>query len=199
QELDDNCRTILDEIDKIIATMEIIGETAFPPSLTDVKARARRVHRMVAGLWESDRTVGRLQAQVWTDAGGGKVRLRQGDAVTVFIRVNKPCYLHLVCRLSAGAWVIPDYRYWNFYFDENSVNKDLALPDVFIVTPPLGTDTLQAIVSEGQWPRCEYIPSVFEGEDYLAIPQSFVAAHSTYFDGDSSEVSIRSISISTYR
>ena len=196
QEMDNECQNILDKIDTIISAMEIIGETSFLPTLTAIKARVLQTHRLVAGyLTGSDHS---LRVSLWTSEGMDKVLLERGSFLTVFVRVNKPCYLHLLCRLGGNFWTIPAYRYWNFYLDEKSVGCDFALPDSFTATLPAGTDTLQAIVSDTPWALCEFLPTEIAGEDYLIIPRSCVPSNIKDNDSTSNALSVRSVLITTH-
>jgi hypothetical protein len=134
----------------------------------------------------------------WTSAGAGSVRLVPGEAIAVFARVNKPCYLHLVSRLSAGVWTVPDIRYWNLRLDESKAGKDYTLPDSFLASGPAGTDTLVAVVSKEKWPECENLrPMAVSGEEYLVVGQSCVLSRTAAFSGTPDSASVRSILVTT--
>jgi len=196
QEQDDECQNILDKIDTILSAMEIIGEASFRPTLTAIRSRALEIHQLVAGYRTGSDFP--LRMSLWTSEGMDKVRLERGSFLTVFVRVNKPCYLHLLCRLGDNFWTIPGYRYWNFYFDEKSAGSDVALPDSFMAALPAGTDTLQAIVSEAPWALCEFMPTEIGGEDYLVIPRSCVPSNVKDRDGASNTFSTHSVLIMTH-
>ena len=48
---------------------------------------------------DSDESGERLELLFWTDRGEGDLVLRGGEELSVFVRVNRPCYL-LFCRRS---------------------------------------------------------------------------------------------------
>ena len=139
-----------------------------------------------------------LRIALWTSLGKENVRLRFGESLTFFVRVNKPCYLHLVLRLSNNSWTVPDYRYWNFYLEQKNINKDYALPDSFIAAYPIGSDTLQVIATEEQWPSCDYIPNVFSGEAYLVVPRSCIPPNFDKHNDPSNPAAASFIGITTY-
>ncbi|MDD5673756.1 MAG: LPP20 family lipoprotein [Chitinivibrionales bacterium] len=200
RELDGECWNTLDEIAKISATLEILGAAAPRERLTALKTRSLQLrHRVAERPAEADWGEGGLRLAFRTDAGGEKIRLRLGEIVTFFVRVNRPCYFHLLCRLSNSAWIIPDYRYWNYYFDKKYSNRDFALPDNFMANLPLGTDTVRAFISEEAWPDCDFSPRFFAGENYLAIPQGCIPAIVKNSDGTGNTDATHSILITTYR
>jgi hypothetical protein len=200
QDLDNECKNILDNIDSLKSIMEILGEPGVSEALAAIKQRASQLHRLVGEhLTGASITGDSLRVMLWTSEGRDNIRLHFGQLLTVFIRVNKPCYLHLLCRLSNNFWVIPDYRYWNFYFDQKNANKDYALPDKFIATYPLGTDTLWPIVSEKQLPICECQPRVIEGESYLVLPKSCIPENSNGTDRFSKASATGKVSIAIYK
>jgi hypothetical protein len=199
QESDNECKKTLDEIDAIRLAMELIGKSNFSEALTAIKARAAQLHRLVEEhLPGAVLSADSLRIALWTSLGKENVRLRFGESLTFFVRVNKPCYLHLVLRLSNNSWTVPDYRYWNFYLEQKNINKDYALPDSFIAAYPIGSDTLQVIATEEQWPSCDYIPNVFSGEAYLVVPRSCIPPNFDKHNDPSNPAAASFIGITTY-
>jgi len=199
QESDGECKRTLDEIDALRSAMELFGKSTFSEALTATKARASQLHRLVeehlpTAVFSADS----LRMALWTSLGKENVRLRFGQSLTFFVRVNKPCYLHLVLRLSNNSWTVPDYRYWNFYMEQKNINKDYALPDSFIATYPVGPDTLQVIATQEQWPSCDYFPNVFSGEAYLVVPRSCIPANFDKHNAPSNPAAASFIGITTY-
>ena len=199
QESDNECKNTLDEIDAIRSSMELFGTSTFSEALTAIKAKASKLHRLVEEHLPGPVLIAdSLRVALWTSIGKENVRLRFGQSLTVFVRVNKPCYLHLVLRLSNNSWTVPDYRYWNFYMEQKNIDKDYALPDSFIATYPVGSDTLRVIATEEQWSSCDYIPNVFSGEAYLVVPRNCIPANLDKHNGPWKSAADSFIGITTY-
>jgi len=116
-----------------------------------------------------------LSLETWTNRGAESIMLEGGDKVVVFVRVNKPSYLRFVYHLANGARVFPDKLYRNYYIDESKVNKVIALPDTFEVTPPFGSETMQMFASTQKFPDVALTKKVIDGEDYDVIDDDLPA------------------------
>lgn len=194
QELSGESQNVLDQIDGISALLELLGETP------DVKALASEKADILGRIPDPDGREGPLRLALWTSLGSGSVTLLSGEAMAVFTRVNKPCYLHLVCRLSVGTWVVPDQRYWNLRLDETKAGKDYVLPDSFFAARPPGTDTLVAVVSQEKWPVCEpFHKRSISGQEYLVVMHSCVPPRVSHSQGTPDSASIRSILVTTIK
>ncbi len=110
-----------------------------------------------------------LHLEAWTQLGEDNLLLEEGDAVVVYVRVNKPCYLRFIYHCANGMRVFPDPAYQNYYIDLNKVNKVIALPDTCIVSPPFGTETMQLFASTEKFPEITLVKKTVDGEEYDVI------------------------------
>ena len=194
QELSGESQNVLDQIDGITALLELLGETP------DVKALASEKADILGRIPDPEARNGPLRLALWTSLGSDSVALLSGEAMAVFARVNKPCYLHLVCRLSVGAWVVPDQRYWNLKLDETKTGRDYVLPDSFFAARPPGTDTLVAVVSQEIWPVCQPLQKrSISGQEYLVVMHSCVPARVLHSRDTPDSASTRSILVTTIK
>jgi hypothetical protein len=194
RELSQESQNVLEQIDVIVATLEQLGDAPDARALAGEKAG---VLGRIPDPFEQD---GPLRLALWTSLGGGNVRLLSGEGMAVFARVNKPCYVHLVCRLSTGIWVVPDERYWNLRMDETKSGRDYVLPDSFFATRPAGTDTLVAVASPEKWPECENLRrQVISGQEYLVVARPCVPQRASRLQGTPDSASLRSVLVTTKR
>ena len=194
RELSGESLNVLDQIDAIVAMLELLGDEP------DVAAIAAEKAGILGRIPDPEGGSGPLRLALWTSLGGGSVSLLSGEAMAVFARVNKPCFLHLVCRLSAGVWVVPDTRYWNLRLDETKSGKDYVLPDSFFATRPAGTDTLVAVASLEKWPECESLRrQVISGEEYLVVVRTCVPQLATRLQGTPDSASVKIVLVTTRR
>ncbi len=193
RELALQAQTVLDEIDAIAAVLEMVGDSL------DVAALATRKAEVFGRLIDADRPTGSLSFSLHTSKGDGNVTLLFGQSMVLSARVNKPCFLHLLCRLSVGVWILPGLRYWNLRLDESKIARDYVLPDSFYAKGPQGTDTLVAIVSDDQWPSCEFRRSIVAKEEYLAVSQSCIPLRALQIKYASDSNLVKRIPITTQR
>jgi hypothetical protein len=89
-----------------------------------------------------------LGLEIWTDRGSRSVILEEGEEITMAIRVTQPAYLQVVYHLANGMRVL---LYNDLFIDAAKVNKVVALPDTFVVSPPLGVEVLHAFASNEEF------------------------------------------------
>jgi hypothetical protein len=193
RELSEESQNILDQIDGITAMLELLGDAP------DVKALAAEKANVLGRIQDSEANSGPLRLLLWTSMGIDGVTLLSGESMAIFAHVNKPCFLHLVCRLSVGVWTVPDVRYWNLRLDETKAGKDYVLPDSFFATRPAGTDTLVAAVSQERWRECDFVRQLISGESYLVVAPSCVPPHALSKRGTPDSSSVKSIAVTTKR
>jgi hypothetical protein len=191
RELSEESQNVLDEIDGITAMLELLGD------VPDTKALAKGKADILGRIPDPEGNDGPLRLVLWTSTGAASVTLMPGEAMAVFARVNRPCYLHLVCRLSVGSWILPDARYWNLRLDESKTGRDYVLPDSFFATPPAGTDTLVAVASLEKWPECDYARQLISGEEYRVIAQSCIPVRVLFARATPDSGSVKSILVTT--
>lgn len=191
QEVSLESQNVLDQLDGIAAMLELLGDQPNENELASAKAD------ILARIPNSDQEKSAPCLSLWTNVGGYNVTLSSGEGMVIFARVNKPCYLHLVCRLSTGVWIVADDRYWNMKFDGARSGIDFALPDTFFATEPEGVDTLFAAVSLEKWPECEYSRQTIAGENYLVVAQTCVPTSALRVQGTPDSATVKTLIVVT--
>jgi hypothetical protein len=191
QEVSWESQNVLDQLDGIAAMLELLGDQPNENTLASAKAD------ILARIPNSGEERSLPHLSLWTSMGGQDLTLSSGEGMVIFARVNKPCYLHLVCRLSMGAWIVADDRYWNMKFDAAQTGIDVALPDTFFASSPEGIDTLVAAVSIGKWPDCKYSRQNIAGETYLVVAQSCIPAIALHAHGTPDSAAVKFLVVTT--
>jgi hypothetical protein len=191
QELSWESQNVLDQLDGIAAMLELLGDGPNPKSLASAKAD------ILARIPNSNEEKSVPRLTLWTSVGGHDVTLSNGEGMVIFARVSKPCYFHLMCRLSTGSWVVVDDRYWNMKFDAAHSGIDFALPDTFFATGPEGVDTLFAAVSLEKWPECEYSRQTIAGENYLVVAQACFPPSVLLTQGTPDSATVKTLAVVT--
>lgn len=132
------------------------GLAFLPPNLEQAQRDAR-------AFGHGQLSSGGLQVEAWTNRGTGNVVFTEGEAVTLGVRVNQPCYLQITYHLANGMRVL---LYQNYHIGPPLVNQAVALPDTFIVEEPLGAEVLHVFASSEPLPDTPV--SQWEGYDVLA-------------------------------
>jgi hypothetical protein len=85
-----------------------------------------------------------LTVEVWTDRGAENVLYRGSDTMSVFVRVNMPCYIQMIYHLADGQRTL---LYDSLYIDQSKVNKVVPIPQKFTCSEPFGAEVLQVLAS----------------------------------------------------
>ena len=112
---------------------------------------------------------GALRLEAWTSRGSRGIVVEEGDEVAIVVKVNKPCYLRYIHTLASGERIIPDILYENYFIDDTKVNKHLILPDIFIIKPPLGRESMEIFVSERPFGQLEIKTQMIHNEMYKVV------------------------------
>jgi hypothetical protein len=73
--------------------------------------------------------------------------------LSVFVRVNRPCYLLFLQTLSDGTVVIPDLIYQNYYLDVSRGGRLCSFP-IFHSPASFGSEILEVFFSDRPFLRC---------------------------------------------
>jgi hypothetical protein len=103
--------------------------------------------------------------------------LEDGDAITLYARVNKPCHLRFIYHLANGARVVPDPLYLNYTIGRDKVNKVVELPGEFEACAPFGSETMQFFASTVEFPELMLLTKVFDGEAYEVLADSLAQSN----------------------
>jgi len=82
----------------------------------------------------------KLSIELWTDKGKKPV-YKDGDEISIYFRVTKPCYVRLIYRMADGSAILLEN---NYIVSEKDINKKLSTPTQFIVGEPFGYELLTA-------------------------------------------------------
>ncbi len=124
-----------------------------------------------------DLVSGGLSLEVWTNRGADGLALADGDDITLYARVNKPCYLRFIYHLANGARVVPDPLYLNYAIGRDKVNKVVELPGEFEACAPFGSETMQFFASTVEFPEMAIVTRVFDGESYEVLGDSLAQSN----------------------
>lgn len=113
-----------------------------------------------------------LELMFWTSRGEGDLVLEEGEELSLFVKVNRPCYLIMLQTLPDGSLVIPDMIYQNYYLDKSKAGKTVQLPDIFQVTSPGGKGVLEVFVSDRPFPEMQIRWSKTGEKGYLTIEKN---------------------------
>jgi hypothetical protein len=84
---------------------------------------------------------GGLSLEVWTNKGIDNVIYTKDEIMTVYVRVNMPCYIRFIYHLASGERTL---LLDNYYIDDSKVNKVVQIPQQFQCDAPFGGEVLQA-------------------------------------------------------
>ncbi len=124
-----------------------------------------------------DLVSGALSLEVWTNRGADGLALEDGDAITLYARVNKPCHLRFIYHLANGARVVPDPLYLNYTIGDDKVNRVVELPGEFEACAPFGSETMQFFASTIEFPELMLVTQVFDGEEYEVLADSLAQSN----------------------
>ncbi len=83
---------------------------------------------------------GELQVDIITNKGQEGQIFTEGEAMKIFVRANRECYLRFVYHLADGNKVL---LLDNYYINRDKVNQMYELPYEFECAEPFGVETLQ--------------------------------------------------------
>ena len=92
---------------------------------------------------------GDLNLEVWTSKGNENLLFEENDTLSLYIRVNKKCYVRFIYHLADGSSVLllDDY-----YIGTDKINKVYRLPEEFICAEPFGAEVLQVNAQTEKFP-----------------------------------------------
>lgn len=109
---------------------------------------------------------GALRVEVWTDRGRERVHYTEGEAIRVFLRVNRPAWVRLVYVLSNGLTVPIDE---SFRVAADRAHTAIAYPGRLEVVAPFGVEMLHAAAYEEKPPPLATRVVEVAGERYEVI------------------------------
>jgi hypothetical protein len=83
-----------------------------------------------------------LNLEVWTNKGADNLIFTKGDRMSVYVRVNLPCYIRFIYHLASGGRTL---LLESYYIDDSKVNKVCQIPPGgdFECDAPYGSEVLQ--------------------------------------------------------
>jgi hypothetical protein len=83
-----------------------------------------------------------LNLEVWTNKGTDNLIFTKGERMTVYVRVNLPCYIRFIYHLASGERTL---LLDSYYIDASKVNKVCQIPPggEFECDAPYGSEVLQ--------------------------------------------------------
>ena len=126
---------------------------------------------------------GDLNLEVWTSKGNENLLFQEDEKLSLYIRVNKKCYVRFIYHLADGSSVLllDDY-----YIGTDKVNKVYKLPEDFICAEPFGAEVLQVNAQTEKFPpivtKKEY------GYDFITENLETVIRKNRGFKKDNDEV-----------
>ncbi len=105
-----------------------------------------------------------LNLEAWTNKGVDNLIFTKGERMTVYVRVNLPCYVRFIYHLASGERTLLEDSY---YIDDSKVNKVCQIPPggEFECDAPFGSEVLQVFARTEQF---DPVPTVEkDGYKYL--------------------------------
>ena len=105
---------------------------------------------------------GGLSLETWTNKGVENLIFTKGERMTVYVRVNMPCYVRFIYHLASGErTLLMD----SHYIDETKVNKVYQIPQEFECDAPYGGEVLQVFARTEEFDPVETVEK--DGYKYL--------------------------------
>ncbi len=105
---------------------------------------------------------GGLSLETWTNKGMDNLMFTKGEHMTVYVRVNMPCYVRFIYHLASGERTLLMDSY---YIDETKVNKVYQIPQDFECDAPFGGEVLQVFARTEEFDPVETVEK--DGYKYL--------------------------------
>jgi hypothetical protein len=105
---------------------------------------------------------GGLSLEVWTNKGMENLVFTKGERMTVFVRVNMPCYIRFIYHLASGERTL---LLNSQYVDESKVNKVYQISTDFECDAPFGGEVLQVFARTEEFEPIETVEK--DGYKYL--------------------------------
>ncbi len=105
---------------------------------------------------------GGLNLEVWTNKGVDNLMFTRGEHMTVYVRVNMPCYVRFIYHLASGERTLLMNSH---YIDETKVNKVYQIPQDFECDAPYGGEVLQVFARTEEFDPVETVEK--DGYKYL--------------------------------
>ena len=107
------------------------------------------------------------RVEVQTDRGARGIVSDEGEALSLYVRLNQPAWIHLIYILTSGDHV-PVTQEW--FIDEEKVNQLVEYPTSFEIVAPFGVEMIHALASNERPPKLVTREKVIDGEYYTVIP-----------------------------
>lgn len=157
-----NLRTVADS--KIIASAEQVVPVAVVRS-SNQSLKPQNFKEAFADQkdFKSGEVVGGgLSLEVWTNKGVDNLIFTKGEHMTVYVRVNMPCYIRFIYHLASGERTL---LLDSHYIDESKVNKVYQIPQEFECDAPFGGEVLQVFARTEEFDQVETVEK--DGYKYL--------------------------------
>ena len=153
---------------RLLASAEVVlAGSAVPAGLATRPANFERFAEDADKLAGGDVVSGDLRVEVRTDRGDRGIVYDEGEALSLYVRVNQPAWVRLIYVLTSGDHV-PITQEW--YIDEEKVNQLVEYPASFEIVPPFGVEMIHAMASSERPPKLVTRTTTIDGERYTVIP-----------------------------
>lgn len=88
-----------------------------------------------------------LSLEVITNKGNNSPIYANGDIMSLYVKVNRPCKVRFIYHMADGTKVL---LLDNYTLNANQVNKTVKVSQEFQCAPPFGIETLQAFAKTGR-------------------------------------------------
>jgi len=153
---------------RLLASAEVVlVGSAVPAGLATRPANFERFAEDADKLAGGDVVSGDLRIEVRTDRGSRGLVYDEGEALSLYVRVNQPAWVRLIYVLTSGDHV-PITQEW--YIDEEKVNQLVEYPASFEIVPPFGVEMIHAMASSERPPMLVTRTTTIDGERYTVLP-----------------------------
>ncbi|MBN1251961.1 MAG: hypothetical protein JXR51_06755 [Bacteroidales bacterium] len=139
---------------KALASVEskILKDYCINNSITYLPENFINANAKIKNFSENEIVGGDLNLEVWTNKGNNNLLFQENDTLSLYLRVNKECFVRFIYHLADGSSVLllDDY-----YIGTDKVNKVYKLPEVFVCTEPFGAELLQVNAQTEKFPAIE--------------------------------------------
>lgn len=91
---------------------------------------------------------GGMEVELWTNKGVDSPVFKEGEKLSISVRVNRPGYLRLLNYWADGTQLL---LLDNYYINQERVNKTFDIPFEWVCACPCGVEFLQAIVQSKEF------------------------------------------------
>ncbi len=126
---------------RILASSEIMLDATYL-SVSNLQAKPENALKALAEqkvFAEGEVISSDIQLDVWTDKGNENLVYSEGEAMKIFVRVNRACHLRILYNFADGSRTL---LYNDYFVDEAKENFTIEIPGEFECIAPFGAETM---------------------------------------------------------